>query len=250
MYTPRWIVLAALLLAPIARRAEADYGDPRGDTFNAGGGYNVDVRSVGATYSLSGGVTNTTFVIEFWDDIRPASEFALNSLFGYIDIDADRDASTGGTARANDPDQVLGPSGLAALNLGVEYYLDFFDDAVTPGTVYLRDASDRSEVAAGTIAFASRKVTVSVPIPGVSGSPRGAVNYSVVVGNGSQATDRGPGGYAGDALTIPLTSQSQAVPEPASLTMVGMGVAGLLALGWRRLNRGSRAGPSVPPRTA
>jgi hypothetical protein len=42
-------------------------------------------------------------------------------------------------------------------------------------------------------------------------------------------TDGGP-----TALRVEMTGTAQSVPEPASLTLLGIGIAGIAGYGWRR----------------
>src|SRR5712692_5687850 len=85
--------LAAALFLPLAT-ARADFlQDPVGDTFGKGA-VQHDITSYIALSDPS--KTQTIFIVNFNDTILPASSFAARSLVGYIDIDTDRNAATGG----------------------------------------------------------------------------------------------------------------------------------------------------------
>ena len=91
----RSALLGALLALPAltALPASAQTPDSAGDTFGAGPVLH-DILSTSAALMSS----SIQFTVTFAGPIAPASAFAPNSLTGFLDIDTDQNAATGGTA--------------------------------------------------------------------------------------------------------------------------------------------------------
>src|SRR5262249_40517050 len=83
------LCLIALCFASLA--SGAAIADPVGDTFGSGP-VQLDITSIDAV----GAAGTLTFTLTFANTISPASSAAANSIFGFIDIDVDRNPLTGG----------------------------------------------------------------------------------------------------------------------------------------------------------
>ena len=70
------------------------------------------------------------------------------------------------------------------------------------------------------ISFAANSFSVNVPLALLGGST-GLVNYGVIVGTFAELTDLAPNGIQ--------PAQSTPVPEPATLLLLGSGLAGVAA---------------------
>src|SRR4051794_40171101 len=107
-------IIPLLAIATGSVLQAAVISDPAGDTFGVGS-VQLDITSADAI--VSG--TSLTFILTFQNAIRPASALVTNSLYGFIDIDADRNASTGGGGSNQGS---LGPAPAPQLN--DEFFLD------------------------------------------------------------------------------------------------------------------------------
>jgi hypothetical protein len=186
----------------------------------------------------------TRFQIDFMADISPPSAFASNSLLGFIDIDSDRNPSTGGSAPWGSPlvggnswinyfiapnpgtPSIPGPT----IALGDEDFVDLGSEQGHPGLVDVVDTATDAIVATVPINYGPRSLSLTVPIAGVGGGP---VNYGVLVGNFAGPLDRAPAG------SQPATSVVAPVPEPAAPVLAGLGslLAGLAGAFSRRPER-------------
>jgi hypothetical protein len=142
------LVLTGLLLVRPAAAGPL-LGDPVGDTFGVLSPQ-LDIVSSSGDFN-SGPPTTYVFKVNFTGPRAPASAFAPNSVVGFIDIDADQNAATGGSAPFGGPvpggnswinvfilqGQVPGPT----INLGDEFFLDLGSEQFHPGQVDVVRAS-------------------------------------------------------------------------------------------------------------
>ncbi len=218
------VVVVFLLALPAASRA--GYLDPTGDTFN-GGGFTPDITTYSATFDSQAGTT--TFTIDFASPIARPSDFQSNSLYGYIDLDTDKNASTGGNA-AWGADQTGGNSWInyfvdsssipgPTIALGDEYFVDLGSEANHANQVDLFNASTNTVAATVPITYTSNSLSFTLSL---LGNGDGSINFGILAGSENAVTDRAPNG------DIPNMTVSS-VPEPSSLALVGLGLLGLLA---------------------
>ncbi len=223
----RFVILALCVSSSLglATSANAAFTDPSGDTFGTGP-VQVDITSYDAIYS--GG--NTTFTIGFAGPISAASAFAANSLYGFIDLDLDRNASTGGFAAfPGATGNIAGGSnwinyyaaqGVVAgptIATGDEAFVDLGSEANHSGQVDIISAIDNSILATVAIFFTNNSVSLTIPLVGTGSSP--ALGFDLLVGTSGELTDRASNGPNADLSHGPST----AVPEPSSLTLLGLG---------------------------
>ena len=220
---------------------QAAFTDPTGDTFGSGP-VQIDITSYDAVYS--GG--NTTFTINFAGPIAAASTFASNGLYGVIDLDLDRNASTGGFAAfpgitSNLPGgnnwinyyQSQGALAGPTIATGDEAFVDLGSEANHAGQVDIFSATTNAILATVAISFTSNSVALTIPLIGMGSSP--ALGFDLLVGTSAELTDRAANGSVAD---LSHAGPSVAVPEPASWTMLALGC---LAIGAHRRHQAHRA---------
>jgi hypothetical protein len=215
--------------------------DPTGDTFGAGPVF-LDITTYNAVTDLSLG--NTTFTVNFAptvgfvNAIAPPSDFAGNSVIGFIDIDIDGTNAAvvtgtwglplmGGNNWINFfiPPNPGTPSIPAPNNtliaLGDEFFVDLFSEAFNPSMVDVIDSNTNAVAFTVPITFNSTGFSVTVPLVGTTGN--GALNFGLLMGTLVEPTDRAPNGAS------PATG---VVPEPSSLLLFGVCAFVLLGSGW------------------
>ena len=196
--------------------ADPVFVDPTGDTFGAGA-VQIDITSVNGTVAGS----NLTFRVTFASQVAPPSALLPNSVVAFIDIDTDQNPLTGAPSFTS----IFGPP--PAPLLGIEFFVDVSSEIGQPGFVDIVDAASFTTTATVAISFTSNSFTVVVPLSAIGGD-NGIVNYGVIVGTFTEPTDEAPNG------TVPPVSGPAPIPEPATLMLVGSGLAGLLFKARRR----------------
>lgn len=184
--------------------------DPIGDSFGVSP-VQIDISSHSA---LSGGVAR--FFLIFGSSITPPSAGLANSLVGFIDIDVDRNAATGGPPWS----AIFSPPPL--LTMGMDIYVDLGSEALHPGLVDIF-ASDNSLLHSVPISFGGTSLSLSFPLNG----PGDTFDYAIVVGTLLEPTDRAPNGE------FPSESTFAPVPEPGTLTLAALAL-GFMAVLKRR----------------
>src|SRR5437868_6367012 len=109
--------LALFLFASEARASLFDVSDPQGD--------NLGIHDIsGFTASVNG--TNVDFTVRFFTTITDSQSVntSANDLFGFLDIDADRNAATG----LSSSDLLASRSFGTLPGLGVDFYADLFQE--------------------------------------------------------------------------------------------------------------------------
>jgi hypothetical protein len=221
---------AALLIGTADARAGVfAFSDSTSDLLGAGP-VQHDIVSYETQYNAT--ETAVTFVIEFAGPVQAASAFGPNSVIGYIDIDTDFNAATGGTAPWGASvaggnswvNHFANTDGNPArrVTIGSEFYLDLGSELFTPGFVGLYRTSDNAEVGLAEATYNGNVMSVTVSTAALG---RPYFSYAVVAGTFGEQTDQAPdGGVA--AISTPA-------PSGVILAVVG----GLSLLGGRRLRR-------------
>lgn len=221
------VATACLLLASPEARAGILHTDPVVDTFGLGPDF-IDLIGIETAFDASGGIYRISAM--FNGSVSAASAFAADSVIGFIDIDADQNAATGGDAPWGGPvpggnswinffvdsDLVPGPP----VALGDEYYIDLSSEVFNPGFVDIVRTSDATAVGSVGITFTASSFEILFSnslIGGVSN-----FNFAALVGTFNEPTDRMPNG----------SSPLQAVPEPSAV-LTWLVLAGLAVPAYR-----------------
>ena len=157
------------------------YPQPQGDTFGSGP-VQLDISSIDAQFNKTYLVFKTTF----YTPIQPTHLGAPNSVGGYIDIDSDRNPTTGAVSFID----IFKPPSYPPSGLRDEYFISIFFEAGSPGNVGVYNAVSGSLVGIAPITFTPNSYTISVPLASIGGS--GLVNYGTIIGTFSEPTDLAP----------------------------------------------------------
>jgi hypothetical protein len=174
------------------------------------------------------------FEVNFSGAISPPSAFAANSVVGFLDLDTDKNAATGGDAPWGGPvpgghswinffvaaGSVPGPP----INLGDEYFVDLGSEAFNAGFVDVISTTTGFPVISVPITYTATGFSLAIPLSALGNPSPPNFNFGGVVGTFNESTDRFPNG----------ATPAEVTPEPASIVLFG--VAGLAACGvmWRR----------------
>jgi hypothetical protein len=188
---------------------------------------------------------NFTFTVNFAGPVSPASAHNANSVYGFLDLDTDQNAATGGSKSfPNNPipggnnwinsnikaGRIPGPT----IATGDEFFLNIGSEQLHPGSVNLTRTSDNVTVATDPITFGPNSFTIVVPRSQLGSGER--INFDILVGTVNAPSDRAPKG-ADPATTNVL-------PEPSSLALFGLVGAAALVYGRRRRQAPTPAAPA------
>lgn len=179
--------------------------------------------------------TNLDITLNFSTPISPPSAGAANSVFGYVLLDTDQRTTTGLSV-----DQLNGALGLGLGQipagqvpgespngpLGVDYAVSLDSVGGTiPGDVDVISTSSLLTLVSVPIIYASESLSFSIPISALTDpvAVNSLVNFGAIVGNPNGVTSTLEG-FA-------------SIPEPSSLTLAGLGIAGV-GVFWRARRRG------------
>jgi hypothetical protein len=196
--------------------------------------------------------SNYIFTLTFSNaTIEGPSANKADSVYGFIDLDADRNAGTGVTGAALDSGGLQPGFGhFSPSSLGIDAYLNLSSEGDplhgAPGRVDLVKVNGTNPVSAIPVAtipvtYANQSgstpstMTITIPLSDftANGIPlSGAGSFSVIVGNQNNATD----------FLAPT-----AVPEPGAVTLVLVGVSLTVAVsrGRRVIARVKRSRPGL-----
>jgi hypothetical protein len=226
--------LAAWLIPCAAASADPLISDPLNDTFGVGP-VQLDIVSYSGTFTPSAGGGTVVFTVNFAKPIAPASAFAPNSVgIGYIDLDTDRKAATGGSAGWGGPSVPGGNSWInffvqqgvvpgPMIALGDEFFIDIGSEQFHPGLVDVDNAFTNVPTGQAPISFGPTSFTVTVPLSLLPG-PVPPYNFGILVGTFDELTDRAPNGAVSAAVSVP--APSSVVPEPGSLALFVLALGG------------------------
>ena len=169
------MLLLPLLLA-VSLSAEVVMGDPEGDVAEPG-------LPDALSFSIDSKDGFTTFEIGFAGDVAPPGSPSGEELFGFVDIDTDRNRGTG------DPPLVDFLTGDAS-DLGSEMMIALDSYSENDGGVDLLAAGSSAVVARVPASFSGQIVSVRVPDELLSAD--GGLHASVVVGSHQEPSDTIP----------------------------------------------------------
>ena len=206
------VVCLVACLAPAA--VNADYVDGSGDAVAAFGvdGPILDID----TLSVQFDATTLFFDMTFHTPISAPSDFAENSLLGFIELDTDQSDETGVGSFQN----AFSPPFDFISGFGTDYLL-LLDDSATPGFGALIDA-DQNFVNQFPLSYGPTSVSGQLPLSDIDDN--GLLNFATIVGTLAQPTD----------ASNNIATSTAAIPEPTTAgLLVATGLVGLV----RRRNR-------------
>jgi hypothetical protein len=201
----------AWLVATSSAHAAPFLTDPTGDTFGSLAPQ-LDITTYQADAGTKAG--HVIFTVNFAGPIAPASAFAPNSLVGFIDLDTDKNPATGATAWIN---QFMPPVPPPPILLKDEFYIDLGSEQFHPGLVDVVNALTNIPTGQAPITFGPNSISIDVLLSQLGGAGP-SFNYGILAGTFNESTDRAPNG---------ATPASSFVPEPGSMTLLGVALAGL-----------------------
>ena len=198
------VTFNATAIASDAGTLAFSQADPAGDTLGIsppGEPRAIDLLSLRGDFKRDSLILTLTFTAP----VVPASNFAANSVSGFIEIDIDDNAATGDDPFSN----FFG----ASANLGIEYAVSLFD--ATSSEILLLSATGATSV---PVAFLGNVVTIRIPMS-LLANDDGNFGVVSVIGTDEFPTDVAPNSGAisvrrtalGGSLSIAKLSRPEAV---------------------------------------
>lgn len=175
------LTLAGMLLVGVFVQSTAQAAiitDPAGDAvdYNGAGGTLHDLQAL--EYRVIG--TDLFVSLSFNNPIAAASAGAPNSVVGLIEFDVDQNPLTGIAPLQN--------GFFTPANLGIDYFVDLFDEQVNPGVLNIVEALTDTTV--GTVAAIYNANSIEMLIPlALLGGDDGVMDATAIVGSFLQPTD-------------------------------------------------------------
>lgn len=214
-----WVLAAAAVMLATeetkSARASILIPDAVGDTFGTGTPQH-DILSVTTTVTASDVIIN----VLLGAPISAPSAFALNSIVGFIDLDADQNDATGVNFNHGAPN----------IFPGSEFFIDLGRDLFFPGQADVVNAVTAATVGQAPITYGASDFTVTVSKT-LLGGDDGVLDYGVVIGTFPEPTDDAVGSTRIEDVG------PNVVPEAGSLVVWGLlaAVGGAGALRSRRV---------------
>ena len=200
--------------------------DVSGDAV-AGAFRTYDITSIDATFTA----TDLIFTVALSTQPFAPSAAGNTGIYGFIDIDVDNMRLTGAMSNIDAAGAVF--PGFGSSGLGMEFYVNLFSEAATPGFVDVRNPFTATSVGSAPITYGASSFSVVVPL-GLLGPDDGFVNYAVLVGDLGSPTDqaRDPGFVLAGGLPA-SSSPTPSVPaaEPSTGLLVALGISIMLRRG-------------------